>query len=318
MKIDFKKSYIALALFAVVCFLFYGNVLDTIANTSIITPSVTYCLSILSVVGFAVCYYLKKKPVTDGEGKEIEGFHSQFAVGIVVLLIVLWIPRFNEWDWRVSEKENQSNSILRLRSGKDDSAETSENGITDSEALRKTILVKDYFPKSKGKLRIRFRLFFTRVAAEPSVELNKIEVYMNSSKQPLQTIEISKKDFIFGMSLMNFKNDDDGRIVVEDLNFDGFDDFRFLTDTGSGGDSYECYLYDKGNESFINSKPFDLIFQHNAVKLNKIKKEIEVARECETKFETKTSIYRVVGYDELELLSETDCEEYINRYVESD
>ncbi len=187
----------------------------------------------------------------------------------------------------------------------------------DSEIKRKSILIKDYRPKSKGKNKIYLlRFFFSRENSELLVVLNKIEIYVNGLTNPFQTIELPEKDFIFGMTMIDFKEKEDGSVIIQDLNFDGFDDFRFRTDLGSGGESYECYLYHDGDGSFIKSESFSLLFNHNAVKLNKKKKEIEISRVCDIKPFYQTFTYKLVGYDELELLEETVCEEK-NYYVEN-
>jgi hypothetical protein len=266
-------------------FLIFGSILDAISNSiSIITPVLTYTFTPIIILGsISAHYYLRKFPLKIPKPEEemdtINGLNLK-AVGVIIgVIILLWIPRF-------IGGVNQSQPPIR------EEIKTNKQLNYSTEKIReKSTFSKEYKPKIKGESSlIRVLAFFNRDDDEGFVTLKKIELYDNKSINPVQLIELVKEDYFYDS--INFKDNEDKTIIIEDVNFDGFDDFRVLSDLGATNYSYDCFLYDTDG-TYVRNELFSQLYNHSAVKLNNEKREIEVVRRCTLASESETFVYKV-------------------------
>ena len=305
MNINLNKPVFKFLAIASSGFLILGSVLDSIVNAiATITPVMTYIFTPAIILGCIVVHFvLRKRPLvitnSDEEIETINGINSWTIAIIVAIMLVLWIPRFlgNSNQPLTSAAENAQINKTELRSNS-----------SNDKVKQKSMFSKEYNSKSKvknGSLLVRILAFFNRNDDERLVILNKLEIYYGKSTNPAQTIDFIKEEYFYG--LITFKDNADETIVIEDVNFDGVDDFRILSDSGASSYSYECYLYEI-DRTYVRNESFSQLYNHSAVKLNKEKKEIEVSRRCTIASENETLIYKVTSHDEIELLlTQTTC-----------
>lgn len=83
-------------------------------------------------------------------------------------------------------------------------------------------------------------------------------------------------------------SDEDHFFVIEDLNFDGFSDFRFMVDHAACCVAYRCYVYDTYRGTFkIDEQLTDIFERHSRIEILRSSHQIARYTHCPPGFEIK-------------------------------
>jgi hypothetical protein len=260
---------------------FLGALLDTISNSiALITKSVTNIGTVALVAGgFGLDYYLQKHGLDwvtrDGRTIRIQRLEDKQIYIIIGLIVVLWIPRvFGDAATKDPTPPNPTQVAIKTASPeKDPSPEVTPERF---------ILERDYEAVLGGPSNFRFHVIANSV--EDTVN---VEIYSKKSNKRFQVLTTNAK-IVERFSLT------DTTVIAEDMNFDGFEDFRVLLHYGGAGVQYECYTYHSGLEKFeFNENLSELLFWSSGDEFNSTRKELEVASDCGAYNETLTRVYRL-------------------------
>jgi hypothetical protein len=181
----------------------------------------------------------------------------------------------------------------------------------------KTILEKNYeLPNGAGTNHFVFHLI-----ANGYDDSIKIEVYDKNSSR-IQTVLTN-----LHVSNLPFNGLPDKFLVVEDMNFDGYEDFRILTNAGGAGVAYIAYLFHSDANKFdLDAKLNDIISWSAALRFDSRRKELRRYSSCGSVLEGITRVYKLdsvegfvldrtyvlAGGKDVLVENETTCDSYYN------
>lgn len=197
-----------------------------------------------------------------------------FVVAVVSISSGVAVLVINQW--RISPPPHGSRSDLASQFNA--SNKRSDDGSNIEDVPRPTGPLRD-MPYQLGNYdrvihrtlpRFRFRVTGFDKHVDDVTQRILIEVIREGSLESFQTIEPSMPADTSFLDLdISFVDDEDGAFfIVQDLNFDGYADFRYLTNHSVCCYEYSCYTYDKYRGSYQhNAEVSDIFSLHTHVEI---------------------------------------------------
>jgi hypothetical protein len=204
-----------------------------------------------------------------------------FVVALVSICLGVGVLVVNQW--RISPPPTNSNresaSTLNasdLRSKYGPNAE--DAGRSDGSSRDMPYLLKTYDRAIHASLpRFRFRVSGLDSNDDEVAHRILIEVRREGSLESFQAIQPSTPADISFLELQTSEVDDDDGVffVVEDLNFDGYADFRYLANHSVCCYQYSCYTYDKHRGLYrFNATLTEIFASHTHVEIRRRQRQL--------------------------------------------